>query len=373
MYLHYLELESFRKYKKHNLNLCDGINIILGKNAQGKSTLIEAIYLLATSKSYRTSKDIDMIAIDAQFCKVSAKIKKQISADIDSTITISRREKKKFQINGTSYQKIGDGIGKINAVIFSSNDIDMIKGEPSLRRRFLNLEISQISSKYITNLSRYKRALKQRNTLLKSIEKNYSRKNELEQWNQMLTSCGAALSKSRAIFIKKLSEKASRIYSQLAGDTESFKMTYKSGFGNIDFENLSEAEINDIFLEIIGKTIYDDISRQITSRGAHRDDIGISINNMNVRSYASQGQLRTAAIALKIAEMELFFEYTSEMPIMLLDDIMAELDDERRKNILSMANTWQQTIITSASGDDFDFSCASAVFEVNDDDIVKIK
>ncbi len=371
MYIDTIYLTNFRNYEQLEFKPSKGLNILVGSNAQGKSAILEALYLLVTSKSHRTSRDVDMIRIGDINARACVEITRSERTDAVLEIILSRQEKKIVKINKVKPPKIGDIIGQLNAVIFSNSDIDMVRGEPSLRRRFLNLEIAQIHPQYIYALGRYKRVLDQRNNLLKEIKQGMAKSSDLEMWDSQLCQYGSSVILRRAKFIDFLAAAAARIYASLTDKSEDFKITYKP---NIDCSvSDTENEIESAYARKLASRRESDIFRGTTSSGPHRDDILLSIDNLPAKEFASQGQQRSAAIAMKLAEIELIEESAQESPVVLLDDVMAELDETRRACILEIMLGKCQTFITTTSLDDIrGVVTSSAIFEVKSGKVTSI-
>lgn len=355
---------NFRNYASFDVTFSEGFNILVGMNAQGKSGILEAVYMLATSKSHRTSRDMDMIRLGEPFARVVGDIKRTARNDCVLEMILSRSEKKSVKVDGVRHERIADIIGQLNAVVFSNSDIDMIKGEPSLRRRFLNLEISQTAPKYAYSLARYKRVLDQRNNLLKEIKFGSGRGNGLDEWELQLAQYGAEIIIRRSAFVEYLAQSAASIYAGLTAESEELGVKYKS---NLQYESTEDyAGVAQSFKEALAARRDSDIQRGTTTVGPHRDDILLSVNKMPVREFGSQGQQRTAAIALKLAEIGLLERETGENPVVLLDDVMAELDSERRKRILDLTMGRCQTIVTATGLDEVNgaFDYGAAIFDV---------
>jgi DNA replication and repair protein RecF len=350
MYINTLSLTNFRNYENLNFEPDKELNVLVGMNAQGKSAVLEAIYLLATSKSHRTSRDTDIIRLGENVAWVCAEVLRSERNDAILEIALSRTEAKTVKINKVRHPKIGDIVGQLNAVIFSNSDIEMVRGEPSLRRRFLNLEISQVSPQYIYALGRYKRVLSQRNNLLRDIKWSKVQSGDIDAWDSQLAEYGAVIISRRAKFIGFLAESAAKIYSSLTDNAEELKVTYKP---NIDAGlQATEKEIAEKFAKGLVARREMDIMRGTTTSGPHRDDIALSVNGLAAREFASQGQQRSIAIALKLAEIDLMAESVGESPVVLLDDVMAELDDDRRARVLEVTLGRCQTFITTTSVDE---------------------
>ncbi|MCE5313842.1 MAG: DNA replication/repair protein RecF [Armatimonadota bacterium] len=350
MHIKTLNLTNFRNYEHLDIELADGLNVLVGRNAQGKSGILEAVYVLATSKSHRTSRDMDLIRIGEGFSRLCAEVVRSQRNDTILELALSRTEHKSVKINKVKHPKIGDIVGQLNAVIFSNSDIDMVRGEPSGRRRFLNLEISQVSPHYIHALGRYKRVLDQRNNLLREIKSSRVQSGDIDAWDMQLAQYGATIISRRAKFIGFLAGSAARIYSDLTGGSEELGVSYKP---SVDpGTDASEDEIAQRFAKGLAAKREIDIMRGTTTSGPHRDDVSLSVNGIPAREFASQGQQRSAAIALKLAEIDLMEEYVGESPVVLLDDVMAELDEMRRARVLEVTLGRCQTFITTTSLDE---------------------
>lgn len=319
--------------------------MLVGHNAQGKSAVLEALYLLATSKSHRTSRDMDMIRLGDSLSRVYAEVIRSARNDVTIEIDLSKEEKKTLKINGVKHAKIGDVVGQLNAVVFSDSDIDMVRGEPSRRRRFLNLEISQVRPQYVYALGRYKRVLDQRNNLLREIKAGSASRTALDVWDSQLAGYGATVIARRAEFVKFLRRASAEIYSALTAGAEQFEVSYKA---NVDAgEELNEQDVAARFIEALAQKRELDVTRGTTHAGPHRDDLTLTVNGISAREFASQGQQRTAAIALKLAEIDLIEQTVGEPPVVLLDDVMAELDESRRQRIFDCTIDRCQTVVTT--------------------------
>jgi len=364
MYVSALNLTNFRNYERLHFEPASRVNVLFGRNAQGKSAILEAIYLLATSKSHRTWRDLDLIKIGEDACRVCGEVRRETREDATLEVILSRSEGKSVRINKVKHAKISDLIGQLNAVIFSSMDIEMVRGEPLLRRRFLNLEISQLSPQYAYSLARYKRVLDQRNAVLKELKLAGGSSGLLEAWDAQLVQYGATVVFRRWEFVEKLGKIAGNIHSLLTDGAESLSVVYKPGVELGPAE--SEKEIAEAMKAALSVRRGADIARGSTSVGPHRDDVLMSINGVPARDYGSQGQQRTAAIALKLAEIDLMTESTGEPPVVLLDDVMAELDDIRRAQVFGLTGEKCQTLITTTNLADLGDKLrkAAALFEV---------
>lgn len=364
MHVQILELLGFRNYATLAFNPAMGLNVLYGTNAQGKSAVLESLYLLATSKSHRTSHDADMIRIGDEATRVNARVIRTASTDIALEVILSRKEKKTVKLNGAKHQKIADLIGQLKAVIFSALDIEMVRGEPDLRRRFLNLEISQVSPQYVFVLARYKRSLEQRNNLLKELRTGIGSSMPLDVWDAQVAEYGSGVIARRRKFCASLSLTAADIYGFLTDSAEQMSLSYKPSLQLED--GTSEADIRDAFVRKLAEKRDIDIARATTTVGPHRDDIGFEISGMDARDFASQGQQRTAALAVKLAEVELMEQEAGESPIVLLDDAGAELDELRRRRVVEKTAGKCQTFITTTRPDELgnELLQAADLFEV---------
>lgn len=326
-----LKLQNFRNYEKLDLNFNEGINIFYGDNAQGKTNILESIFIASLGKSFRTNKDKELIKFNEDFSKLEIEFSK---SDRDGKIKIDISEKKEIYLNGIKIKKLSDLLGNINIVIFTPDDISILKNGPSGRRRFLDIFIGQLRPKYIYTLNMYNKTLEQRNNYLKQIK--YENKNDdlLEIWDEKLSEYAEIIFNYRKEFINKLKEKIENIHNNITDNNEKINIEYISDF----------SEKNN-YINILKNNRKLDIIKGYTTKGIHRDDFNVLINNNLVNIYGSQGQHRTAMLSLKISELQVVKEEIGENPILLLDDFMSELDEKRRINFLKyIENT--QVIIT---------------------------
>lgn len=342
MYVDSIKLINFRNYKKLNIKLNKKLNLFIGNNAQGKTNLLESIYLCSLGKSYRTNVDKELINMSKDKAYVGVDIVRE-EFDKKIEIKLEQSQTKKARINRIEVDKISDLYGNFNVVIFSPEDLKLVKEGPSQRRQFLDNEISQINPRYRYNLSRYNKILNQRNNLLKRIQYEKSKIKLLDVWDTQLAEFGAEILLKRLSFLEQLSTISKDIQRKITGNIEEMELEYLSSF-NINNYDKKELQIN--FMEILKKNIDKDIERGTTKNGPHRDDIKILVNNIDIRTFGSQGQQRTAALSLKLAEIELIRQEIGEYPVLLLDDVLSELDLKRRKYLVSTFKDIQ-TIITS--------------------------
>ena len=326
-----IKLKDFRNYDNLDLKLDSGINIFYGNNAQGKTNIIEAIFMSAIGKSFRTNKDSELI----QFGKNSALIDINYeNSDREGKINIEISDKKRVKINDIPLKKLSEILGKIYVVLFTPDDINILKGSPSNRRNFLNIMISQLRPLYMFALSEYTNAMNQRNSYLKQIKLENRAEDMLDIWDVKLAELGMKIYSYRKEFIEKISEKIQNVHSKITNNNEKIEIAY-----NFECKNKQE------YIENLRKNRKIDIIKGITSYGVHRDDFYININNNLISAYGSQGQHRTAILSLKISELQIIYDEVGEYPILLLDDFMSELDNERRINLLENINN-NQVIIT---------------------------
>ena len=342
-----LHLLNFRNYVDDSVQPGPGMNIFVGPNGQGKTALLEAAYVLTTSKSHRTSKDSDLIKVGMDWSKISAEVDREKCEEVILELTLARNEKKTVRINKVKHDKVGDIVGQLNSVIFSSADLDMIKLDPSHRRRFLNLEISQVSPQYVYALGRYKRVLDQRNSALKELRFGIGDVRSIDAWDEQLVNYGASMIEKRMVFIRRLAEMAEPIYNQLAGGLENLEIAYEPSVKLKNPRNIED--IKSSFIEQVKWARENDIARKTTTKGPHRDDISFKVNGMEVRAFGSQGQQRSVALAVKLAEIGLVEEIMGEPPVALLDDVGAELDEQRRQQVFDLPFGRCQTLVTATS------------------------
>ena len=332
MYIKSISLNNFRNYENEEINLNENVNIIYGNNAQGKTNIIESIFLCAMGKSFRDKKDKDLIKFGEELAKVNINYQKK---DRLGEIKAEIGNKKTFFINGVKQSKISDIIGKINVVIFTPEDINIIKEGPQLRRKFLDMMISSIKPQYIYLLNNYNRIIEQRNNYLRQIKLEKKDENILDIWDEQLAEYSEKIFKYRKSFIDKIENHIEDIH----------KLITKCGKENIKIKYISNGKNKDNFLENLKKSRNIDINRGYTSTGIHRDDFIIYINNRQVSIFGSQGQQRTAILTLKLCELKIVKDELGESPILLLDDFMSELDESRRKSFIENIKG-NQVIIT---------------------------
>ncbi|MFW5648080.1 MAG: DNA replication/repair protein RecF [Candidatus Alkaliphilus sp. MAG34] len=341
MIIEELRVINFRNYKDIHLKFHPRLNIFVGNNAQGKTNLLEAIYLCAVGRSFRTNRDNEMINIEKQQAYVRVKLKKKYG-DVDIEIRLSSGHGKDAKVNNICLTKIGELLGNLNVVLFSPEDLKLIKGGPGERRKFMDREISQIFTRYYYILGQYNKILRHRNRLLKDSRK---RNLDLEVWNEQLAMTGAWIIFYRRNFIKRINLLARLMHRKVTGSAETLEIIYDSDVEVEDNDRIDQIKGN--MLKKLENSINTDKKRGLTTTGPHRDDIILMINGLNAKNYGSQGQQRTVVLSLKLAEIELIKGEVGEYPVLLLDDVMSELDSERQNYLISNLKN-VQTFITTA-------------------------
>lgn len=343
MKLKKIVLTNYRNYEKAEVDFADTYNIIYGNNAQGKTNIIEAVFLCASGRSHRTSKDNELLRYGQDFFEVKILYSKQ-TRDEEIHIVFSKGERKKIWINEIQQKKIGSLMGHLNAVIFAPEDLLVIKEGPAERRRFIDIAISQLRPAYFYDLQQYSKILFQRNNLLKAISFRNDIADTLEVWDSHLIKTGTRIIKTRMEFVRRLNLLAAQRHERLTNCREKLEIVYDPSF--CKDKNIDQREIEDAFLTGIRKNREKEIARGTTLLGPHRDDIDIVLNGESTKIYASQGQQRTSVLSMKFAEIDLMKEETGEPPILLLDDVLSELDDSRKEYLLDNI-CGIQTLITS--------------------------
>lgn len=342
-----LELENYRNYENLFIEFDEKTTILTGENAQGKTNIIEAIYLSSTTKSHKGMKDAEIINFNSEEAHVRSIINKK-DEDVRIDIHLRKGKSKGIAVNLEKLKKTSELLGILNVVLFSPEDLNIIKGGPVFRRSFLDMQICRLDSSYVFNLSNYNKIIEQRNKLLKDISVNSALKETLFIWDSQLQSYGSNIVKTRDSFIDEINLIIGDIHNKLTGGKEEIEIIYEP---NVE-------------ADIIEQTLRDnyekDIRSKMTSVGPHRDDFIIKVNGIDVRKYGSQGQQRTAALSMKLAEIEIIEKNTKEKPILLLDDVLSELDSKRRNMLLESIYDIQ-TIITCTGLDDF----INERFEIN--------
>lgn len=339
MYIESIELKDYRNYKELHMDFSQGTNILYGDNAQGKTNILESVYVCCTTKSHRSSKDRELI----YFGKEESHIKLQVRKDgvpyrID--MHLKKNKPKGVAVNGVPIRKASELFGIINVVFFSPEDLNIIKNGPAERRRFIDLELCQLNRLYVHALVQYNRIVTQRNKLLKELAFKPEYESTLDIWDMQMVQYGKEVMRYRAQFIDDLNDIIVSIHHKLSGEKEDLKVIYEPHTAPEMLE------------EVLKKNRTQDIRQKTTLNGPHRDDISFHINGIDIRKFGSQGQQRTTALSLKLAEIEIVKKIVKDYPILLLDDVLSELDSSRQNHLLEGIDHIQ-TVITCTGLDEF--------------------
>lgn len=339
MVIESIKLENFRNYETLELTLDPGTNIFYGENAQGKTNILESVYLCGTTKSHKGSKDREMIRFDQEEAHIRMKLDRDGSSySID--MHLKKNRPKGIAINGVPIRKAGELLGLGNFVFFSPEDLNIIKSGPGERRRFMDLELCQLSKVYLFQLSNYNKILNQRNKLLKEITFRPEYLDTLDVWDRQLVQYGERVIREREKFVGRLNEIIAGIHQRLSGGRETLVIHYEKNVEPEEFEARLTANRDR------------DLKLRTTQAGPHRDDLCFDIGGMDIRKFGSQGQQRTAALSLKLSEIELVKQEIKDTPVLLLDDVLSELDSSRQKYLLDGIHDIQ-TLITCTGLDEF--------------------
>ena len=348
MYCKKVELKNFRNIESCSVDFCDGINILIGENAQGKTNLLEAIFYASVGRSFRASASNEMINFGKRNATVSIDYmsdKKEKGDNI--TIQLFSDKKKTVEKNHLRVERLSDIVGSFRSVLFCPEHLSLIKDGPLERRTYLDIAISRISPKYIHSLQRYSYFLKQRNALIKSAQKDRSIFDAtIELWSEKLATEAAEISFYRLNFIKRVNNIVSNCFEEMTGKKESVDIIYRGSASLSDEEYLDKELVKKKYMSLFSSSYDREILLGSTIYGTHKDDIEIKINSKNARSFASQGQQRSLALALKLAEGEICYEEFGDYPVFLFDDVLSELDETRRDFMIRFA-TGKQVIITT--------------------------
>ena len=337
-----ITLIYFRNYKKENINFDNKINIIIGDNAQGKTNILESIYFLALTKSYRTN-DINLINLDSEFTKVKGELKSdRLLKKLE--VLINKDSTKEVKINNNNLRKISDYITNMNVILISPEDINILGGSPADRRNFLNIELSQLSKNYINKYNEFNKLLKIRNNYLKLMYNSFNKDNRyLDSITENLIDRELDIYIERKNFIDEINNRVSDIYKDITG-RDNFKLVYKT---NIEIDNYEKDHLREILTNKYKSSYNKEIEQGMTIYGPHRDDLEFYLDDKDISVFGSQGQQKLAIIATKLSEIEIFKKITNDYPILLLDDIFSELDSKNRNKLVEYINDNIQVIITS--------------------------
>ncbi len=401
MRLEHLSLQNFRNYARLEVTLPDGPILLHGANAQGKTSLLEAIYYLATARSPYTATDRQLINWGAEqdvlpFAKVSAQVAlaSGLYNRVEITLTYApesangARLNKEIRVNGVP-RRVMDLIGQVNVVMFLPQDLALIEGPPPERRRYLNVTLCQTDAAYCQALAQFEKVLGQRNALLKRIADGESRPDELDFWDEQITASAGVIVAGRQRLLRELEIKARRVHADLSGGAEDLELRYQPGFlatpnnsGQLSFDvpgldlnrQISSAEIARQYSQRLAQTRAEEIARGMTLSGPQRDELRLLVNGRDLGLFGSRGQARTAVMALKLAELYWMRDTLGEWPILLLDEVVAELDGDRRAYLLSHISGVSQALLTTTEPDIFteDFLRQAARWEIHQGQIVAI-
>ncbi|WP_296903420.1 DNA replication/repair protein RecF [uncultured Megasphaera sp.] len=340
MMIEAVRLHGFRNYEDETIAFPRAIILLYGKNGQGKTNLLESLYMGGIGKSYRGTADADLIGWNRDQASVIINFRRSETQQ-QLKIILSRTAKKELWVNETKVPQ-RELVGTLNEVLFSPDDLQLIKGSPSLRRRFMDMEISQVSRPYYRDLLQYNRAVSQRNLMLKKMK--YEGIHSLEEWDRQIAGFAASIVAKRLEALHKLSFLAGVLHKRLSRGAEKLDLTYVQPYGGGDTSRQTDPEW---YYALLQRRLEEDVRHQSTSVGPHRDDLVFSVGPADLRKYGSQGQQRTAVLALKLSELEYVKSETGEYPVLLLDDVMSELDQDRRQALLDFVRDRIQTFITT--------------------------
>lgn len=357
MHVKSLELKNFRNYERALIEPAGGVTVFVGPNAQGKTNILEALHLCCLGRSHRTPRDEELIRWGEAAARVHVLTSQQDGThEVSVLLSKAQKKKKSVRIGQRPAERIGELFGHVCGVLFSPEDLMIVKSGPAERRRFIDMQLSQLRPAYFYALQRAVRTLNQRNALLKDIAKNPSLLPTLELWDEQLAECGAQIACSRREAIEKLDRFAAEAHASLTGGREALHLRYLS-------QTNDAPEVKDGLLERMRAARQEDLRRMTTTVGVHRDDIGITIDGKEARMFASQGQQRSAVLSLKLAQLELSWKERGEAPILMLDDVMSELDPNRRRQLIERIDR-VQTFVTCTDVSDLAGARQGAVYHV---------
>jgi DNA replication and repair protein RecF len=363
MFIFDLELTNFRNYGRTAISLDKGITLFVGDNAQGKSNLLEAIYLLSTLRSSRASTDADLVrrdilGSDFPVARLAAQVERSAGnlhlelAIVGRTTDSAHRAGKRARVNGIP-RRASDAVGQLAAVLFTTLDIEIVAGPPILRRRYLDMMISQVDRGYLRAMQRYQKVVQQRNSLLKRVQNREASASELSFWDQELAHAGGIIMQARAEALGHLVPQAAFHMDRLTDGLETIQLTYRPAIGGLDERDcpIDETEWTARMLKALGTIRQKEVAAGATLIGPHRDDVTVEINSMPADAFASRAQQRTAALSMRIAEASYLRRALGDDPVVLLDDVLSELDARRRRGVMEFLDSFQQTIVTTAEPD----------------------
>ena len=339
-----LNLHHFRNYDEAQVEFSPQINVLIGENAQGKTNLLESIYVLAMTRSHRTNNDRELI----EFGKDAAQIKGTVQRELGSLkleLDIGKHGKK-AKANHLEKARLSEYLGQLNVILFAPEDLALVKGAPTVRRRFIDMEFGQVSPKYLHDLTQYRDILKQRNRYLKQLQSHEAQDQlYLEVLSEQLAAVGGAIISQRVKFLSELEGYAQELHQSITQGRENLTFEYSSAVK--DASTLTEVELSEALMDLYRQNQSKEIFQGTTLYGPHRDDVRFLINHKNVQTYGSQGQQRTTALSVKLAEIDLMKNQTGEYPILLLDDVLSELDGARQTHLLKTIQDMVHTFLTT--------------------------
>ncbi|ANZ96556.1 DNA replication/repair protein RecF [Brochothrix thermosphacta] len=348
MFLETMSIDHFRNYDHAELEFGQDVTLFLGQNAQGKTNVLEAIYTLAMAKSHRTTTDKDLIQWQAEYAKIEGRVRKR-GQSVPMSLIVTNKGKK-AKVNHLEQKRLSNYIGHLNVVMFAPEDLSLVKGSPSVRRRFIDMELGQMLPIYLYDLTQFQRILQQRNHYLKRLQtRKTTDTTMLDVLDEQYSELAAKITLRRRDFVVQLSEYAIPIHSEISRQKETLEIHYESSV------KLLEAVAKDKELDEVRAQLITDlqskrqreIDRGVSLIGPHRDDLTFIVNERNVQVFGSQGQQRTTALAVKLAEIDLIFQETNEYPLLLLDDVLSELDEHRQTHLLNAIQGKVQTFVTA--------------------------
>lgn len=348
MFLETMSIDHFRNYDHAELEFGQDVTLFLGQNAQGKTNVLEAIYTLAMAKSHRTTTDKDLIQWQAEYAKIEGRVRKR-GQSVPMSLIVTNKGKK-AKVNHLEQKRLSNYIGNLNVVMFAPEDLSLVKGSPSVRRRFIDMELGQMLPIYLYDLTQFQRILQQRNHYLKRLQtRKTTDTTMLDVLDEQYSELAAKITLRRRDFVVQLSEYAIPIHSEISRQKELLEIHYESSVKLLE-KVAKDKELDEVRAQLITdlqSKRQREIDRGVSLIGPHRDDLTFIVNERNVQVFGSQGQQRTTALAVKLAEIDLIFQETKEYPLLLLDDVLSELDEHRQTHLLNAIQGKVQTFVTA--------------------------
>jgi DNA replication and repair protein RecF len=348
MYLKHLELRNYRNYERVSTDFSPQINVLIGSNAQGKTNLLESVYVLAITRSHRSNNDKELIRFGSDFARIDGRVSRK-RGTTDLRLVISSQGKH-AKVGNLDSPKLSAYMGKLNVILFAPEDLNLVKGSPALRRRFIDMEFGQMSASYLANLSLYKKALKQRNAYLKQLKYHQAKSlTFLDVLTDQVAQSGGQIIAARAKLLQDMGKFAAVIHSDITRGGEKLQLHYVSQVHEDAYGDAAAATAR--LQDLYAKNRQRELDQGTSLVGPHRDDVQFIVNDRDVATFGSQGQQRTTALAVKLAEIDLMKQETGEYPVLLLDDVLSELDDNRQTHLLRAIQDKVQTFLTTTSLD----------------------